>query len=81
MQSPQLTSNKAEETYFTLNNLLNIVKDGKIQINKDHEACKAYFLEFVNPHTMFFHSLEEKLDYLVENNYIKDDFLKKYKFC
>ncbi|UFT99854.1 class 1b ribonucleoside-diphosphate reductase subunit alpha [Radiobacillus kanasensis] len=78
MQSPQLQSNKVEETYFKLNNLLNIVKDGKIQVHKDREACKAYFLEYVNPHTMFFHTLDEKLGYLVENNYIKADFLNLY---
>ncbi|MER2007161.1 MAG: class 1b ribonucleoside-diphosphate reductase subunit alpha [Psychrobacillus sp.] len=80
MKSPELNSNKKkEDTYFKLNNLLNIPKDGKIQLNKDKEAVKAYFLEHVNPRTMFFHTLEEKLDYLVENNYIEDTFLKKYK--
>lgn len=79
MQSPELNKKVKEDTYFKLNNLVNIVKDGKIQLHKDAEACKAYFLEYVNPYTMFFHTLEEKLDYLIENNYIKEDFLKKYK--
>lgn len=62
-----------------LNNLVNIVKDGKIQLGKDKEAVKAYFLEHVNPNTVFFYTLDEKLDYLVENDYIKEDFLKLYK--
>jgi hypothetical protein len=39
--------------------LLNIPKDGKIQLNKDKEAVKEYFLEYVNPNTMFFHSAED----------------------
>jgi ribonucleoside-diphosphate reductase alpha chain len=58
--------------------MLNIPKDGKIQLEKDKEAVKAYFLEYVNPNTVFFHTLDEKLDYLIENNYIKEDFLNKY---
>jgi ribonucleoside-diphosphate reductase alpha chain len=58
--------------------MLNIPKDGRIQLEKDKEAVKAYFLEHVNPNTVFFHTLDEKLDYLIENNYIKEDFLNKY---
>lgn len=57
---------------------MNIPKDGKIQLEKDKDAVKAYFLEYVNPNTVFFHTLDEKLDYLVEHNYIKKDFLDKY---
>ncbi|KMK75336.1 class 1b ribonucleoside-diphosphate reductase subunit alpha [Alkalihalobacillus pseudalcaliphilus] len=78
MQAPELSKKVKEDTYFTLNNLLNLPKDGKIQIDKDREAVKAYFLEYVNPNTVFFHSLSEKLDYLIENDYIKEEFLNKY---
>nr|WP_226035829.1 class 1b ribonucleoside-diphosphate reductase subunit alpha [Aquibacillus saliphilus] len=67
-----------EDTYFTLNNLLNIPKDDKIQLGKDKEAVTAYFLEHVNPNTVFFYTLDEKLDYLIENNYIEEEFLNKY---
>lgn len=78
MESPELQKKSKENTYFKLNNLLNIPKDGRIQIEKDAEAVKAYFLEHINPNTVFFHTLEEKLDYLVENDYIKEDFLNLY---
>lgn len=78
MKSPELPKKVKEDTYFKLNNLLNIPKDGKIQLEYDSKAAKAYFLEYVNPHTMFFHDLNEKLDYLIENNYIREDFLNKY---
>ncbi|PLR75407.1 ribonucleotide-diphosphate reductase subunit alpha [Bacillus sp. V3-13] len=78
MKSPELSLKVKEDTYFTLNNLLNIPKNGKIQLDKDKEAAKAYFLEYVNPNTVFFHTLDEKLDYLIENNYIKEDFLNLY---
>lgn len=79
MKSPELSEKIKEKTYFKLNNLLNIPdKEGKIQLAKDKEAVKAYFLEYINPKTMFFYTLDEKLDYLVENNYISKDFLNLY---
>jgi ribonucleoside-diphosphate reductase alpha chain len=78
LKSPKLTNTNNEVDYFALNNELNIPKDGKIQIDKDREAVKRYFLDYVNPNTVFFHSIEEKLDYLVENEYIKVELLSKY---
>lgn len=67
-------------SYFKLNNQLNIPVDGKIQLHKDKEAVRAYFLEHVNPNTVFFHSLKEKIDYLVENDYVEEAFLSNYSF-
>ena len=78
LKSPKLTNTNNEVDYFALNNELNIPKDGKIQIDKDREAVKRYFLDYVNPNTVFFHSIEEKLDYLVENEYIKAELLSEY---
>lgn len=78
MKSPELNKKVKNNTYFTLNNLLNIPKDGKIQLAKDREAVKAYFLEYVNPNTVFFHTLDEKLDYLIENHYIKEEIINLY---
>lgn len=78
LKSPELSSKVKEDTYFKLNNLLNIPKNGKIQLEKDAEAVKAYFAEHVIPNTIRFPTLFEKLDYLVENDYIKEDFLNLY---
>lgn len=78
MKSPKLRGKKVEETYYKLNNQLNIPKNGKIQLEKDKEAVNAYFLEYINPNTVFFHTLDEKLDYLIENNYIEEEFLNQY---
>lgn len=73
--------NKKEEvTYFNLNNQMNIPKDGKIQLDKDKAAARAYFIEHVNPNTVFFHSLEEKMNYLVEEGFYESAFLDKYNF-
>lgn len=59
-----------KETYRSLNAELNILgENGEIQFDKDTAAAKAYFLEHVNPNTVFFHSLKEKRDYLTENGY------------
>ncbi len=52
--------------------------DGKIQFDKDREAARQYFLQHVNQNTVFFHDLDEKLDYLVEENYYEPEVLAKY---
>jgi len=66
-------------TYHELNAQLNLWgQDGKIQFEKDKEATKAYFLEHVNQNTVFFHSIEEKLQYLVDNDYYEKELLNSY---
>lgn len=54
--------------------------DGKIPLNKDKEAVRAYFLEDINQNTVFFHSLREKIDYLLANDYIEEGFIAKYEW-
>jgi ribonucleoside-diphosphate reductase alpha chain len=66
-------------SYHELNAMLNLYDaNGKIQFDKDKAAAKAYFLDHVNQNTVFFHSIEEKLNYLVENEYYDQDVLSKY---
>lgn len=66
-------------SYHELNAMLNLYDaNGKIQFDKDKEAAKAYFLDHVNQNTVFFHSIEEKLDYLVENQYYDKGILNLY---
>ena len=68
-------------SYHELNAMLNIYdSNGKIQFDKDKEAAKAYFLDHVNQNTVFFHSLEEKIEYLVENEYYDKAVLDQYDF-
>ncbi|MGE7843911.1 class 1b ribonucleoside-diphosphate reductase subunit alpha [Lysinibacillus sp. NPDC093712] len=54
--------------------------DGLLQFDKDKEATRAYFLDYVNKNTVFFHSLREKLDYLIENDYYEKELFDQYKF-
>lgn len=69
-----------EYTYFKLNNQVNIPENDRIPIEKDKEAVRAYFLENVNQNMVFFHTLREKLDYLVNNDYLEEEFLSQYTF-
>ena len=78
MDSPKLISKSQEVTYFSLNNELNRPVDGRIPLHKDKEAVRAFFLEHVNPNTVFFYTLDEKLDYLIEHDFLEEDFLNKY---
>ena len=74
----QVIKKRDEKTYFKLNNQINIPVDGQIPLHKDKEAVRAYFLEHINMNTVFFHSLDEKIGYLIENDYIEEDMFLKY---
>ncbi|AMC94323.1 ribonucleoside-diphosphate reductase subunit alpha [Erysipelothrix larvae] len=66
--------------WIILNNQI-IDENGAIKdLNKDKEAVRSYFLNEINKKTQFFHSLKEQLDYLIENDYYEEEFLKKYTF-
>ncbi|MGG5171416.1 class 1b ribonucleoside-diphosphate reductase subunit alpha [Pseudarthrobacter sp. J1738] len=65
--------------YHELNAMLNLYgPDGKIQFEADREAAHQYFLQHVNNNTVFFHDLEEKLEYLVKNEYYERETLDQY---
>jgi ribonucleoside-diphosphate reductase alpha chain len=68
-----------ETDYHALNAMLNLYDaDGKIQFDKDREAAHQYFREHVNQNTVFFHDLDEKLDYLIQQNYYEREVLDQY---
>ncbi|KQN99642.1 MULTISPECIES: class 1b ribonucleoside-diphosphate reductase subunit alpha [Arthrobacter] len=65
--------------YHELNAMLNLYgPSGEIQFDADREAAHQYFLQHVNNNTVFFHDLEEKLDYLVKNEYYERETLHQY---
>ncbi|MED3230348.1 class 1b ribonucleoside-diphosphate reductase subunit alpha [Bacillus velezensis] len=66
--------------YIELNNEIMVQKDGRFQFEKDIEAVRAYFIDYVNQNTVFFHDLREKLDYLRDNDYYETEFLNAYTF-
>ena len=68
------------KNYILLNNKVNM-KDSQgnyINLDLDKQAVKEYFLNNVNQNTVFFHSLEEKLEYLVDEGYYDKKILDKY---
>ena len=64
--------------WIQLNNEIMIQKEGKFQFDKDKEAVHSYFVDYINQNTVFFHNLEEKIDYLIENDYYEEEFLRQY---
>ena len=69
----------ARADYHALNAMLNLYDaDGKIQFDKDREAAHQYFREHVNQNTVFFHDQDEKLDYLIKENYYEREVLDQY---
>ncbi|MCQ9299567.1 class 1b ribonucleoside-diphosphate reductase subunit alpha [Staphylococcus hyicus] len=68
--------------YIELNNQM-LQRDnitGQFKLEKDKEATKDYFLNNINLNTVFFHTLKEKLDYLVENDYYEKEPIEKYSY-
>ena len=67
--------------YHSLNAMLNLYgPNGEIQFDRDREAAREFFLQHVNQNTVFFHSLKERLDYLVEKEYYEQAVLDQYSF-
>ncbi|WP_313514344.1 class 1b ribonucleoside-diphosphate reductase subunit alpha [Sphingobacterium sp.] len=67
-----MIANEVAKNWILLNNEIMIKHDDEFSLHKDKEAVRAYFLEYVNKNTVFFYTLKEKIDYLVENDYYID---------
>ncbi|KJC64181.1 ribonucleotide-diphosphate reductase subunit alpha [Agreia bicolorata] len=75
------TPGRVQMDYHSLNAMLNLYgPNGEIQFDKDKEAAREYFLQHVNQNTVFFHSLRERLDYLVEKEYYEAEIIEQYSF-
>ncbi|QWW19545.1 class 1b ribonucleoside-diphosphate reductase subunit alpha [Schaalia sp. 19OD2882] len=71
-----------ELDYHALNAQLNLYDaDGRIQFDADRRAARQYFLTHVNQNTVYFHDLEEKLEYLVTEGYYEKQVLDQYDFA
>ncbi|WP_323961621.1 class 1b ribonucleoside-diphosphate reductase subunit alpha [Arthrobacter sp. JZ12] len=78
-EAPALPERYKGLGYHELNAMLNLYgPQGEIQFEADREAAHQYFLQHVNNNTVFFHDLEEKLDYLVKNQYYERETLDQY---
>ncbi|WP_374286046.1 class 1b ribonucleoside-diphosphate reductase subunit alpha [Lactococcus sp.] len=66
-------------TYFELNNEINIPVNGSIPLAKDKDAIKAFFNENVIPNSFRAETYMKKIEWLLENDYLEDSFIKKYE--
>ncbi len=74
-----LDSSVNEQDYHALNAMLNLYDaDGNIRFDADRMAARQFFLQHVNQNTVFFHSLDEKLTYLVTEGYYEEKVLDQY---
>lgn len=74
-----MITNEVAKNWILLNNEIMIKHDDEYSLHKDKEAVRSYFLNYVNKNTVFFYTLKEKMDYLIENNYYVD-FYEWYTF-
>ncbi|WP_164966398.1 class 1b ribonucleoside-diphosphate reductase subunit alpha [Companilactobacillus metriopterae] len=65
-------------SYFKLNNEINIPVNNSIPLHKDKEAIEAFFNENVYPNTMEFLSFKDRIQYLLDNDFIEEDVINKY---
>lgn len=66
--------------YLKLNNeVLNTYRaTGVLDLSKDKEATRRYFLEDVNVRMRYFIDVEEKISYLVDEGYYERAFIEQY---
>jgi ribonucleoside-diphosphate reductase alpha chain len=70
---------KDEPDYHSLNAEANLYgPDGKMQLDKDKEAARQYFLQHVNPNTYFFLNFEDRMKYLFEAGYYEQEVFNQY---
>ncbi|MBM7610705.1 ribonucleoside-diphosphate reductase alpha chain [Lysinibacillus composti] len=68
------------KTYLKLNNdvLNRYSTTGQLELEKDREATRRYFLEYVNVRLRYFIDIEEKIRYLVDEGYYEKEFIEQY---
>ncbi|WJZ23486.1 ribonucleoside-diphosphate reductase large subunit [Listeria phage LIS04] len=76
-----MSSQSMIPSWIEKNNEIMIPKGNMMfQFDKDKEAVHSYFVDSVNQNTVYFGSLKEKIDYLIENEYYEKEFLDLYTF-
>ncbi|RKN86207.1 class 1b ribonucleoside-diphosphate reductase subunit alpha [Paenibacillus ginsengarvi] len=71
------------KSYLKLNNevLNQYSRTGKLDLVKDKEATRRYFLEHVNAKLRYFIDTKEKIRYLVDEGYYEAEFLQQYEMA
>jgi len=78
-EAPVITGIGARKDYHALNAELNLfAADGSIQFAKDKQAVSEYFRQHVYPKTKTFSNTQERLVWLISNDYYEKEFLAAY---
>lgn len=64
------------QPWLKLNN--EVISGNQIDARKDIDALQVYFQEEVNPNTVFFHNLAEKVRYMVEHGYWEPALFERF---
>ena len=76
MEPEHASSKVSDMDYHSLNAMLNLYDaNGLIQFDKDREAARQYFLQHVNQNTVFFHNFEERMRFLIDNDYYEKELV------
>ncbi|AKU79343.1 class 1b ribonucleoside-diphosphate reductase subunit alpha [Spiroplasma turonicum] len=67
------------EEYIKLNARSKIFVKDKDNFILDKEAAKLYIEQHVKPNSMTFNSIDERIKYLIENDYYDEEVINKYK--
>ena len=79
MEPEHASSKVSDMDYHSLNAMLNLYDaNGLIQFDKDREAARQYFLQHVNQNTVFFHNFEERMRFLIDNDYYEKELVNQY---
>ncbi|QPI17064.1 class 1b ribonucleoside-diphosphate reductase subunit alpha [Staphylococcus phage vB_StaM_SA1] len=76
-----LNSEKFKDySYNELNSRGSQLKDGNLDLEFESASTKKYFLDKVNKNVRYFKTYKEKINYLVDNDYIDKDMINNYDF-
>lgn len=78
MENNMSLKNIEHPSYFELNNEINRPVNGTIPLNKDKEALDAFLRENVVPNTHQFATIQEHIEYLLDNNYLDEHMINMY---
>lgn len=67
------------KSHIVLNNeIMTRDENGTLNFDKDKEAVRAYFIDHINNKMKWFHSLEEKINFLVDFDYYDKELIGQY---
>lgn len=55
-------------------------EDGTLKLEKDKEAVRSYFVDHINMNMRWFHNVQEKVNYLLKNDYYDPELFDMYSW-